>query len=514
MMTRRSFLRSMGLFSMGLAVPRVGRSEVSGDGRTARRPNIVFILADDMGWGDVRVLNPASHIPTIHLDRLARSGITFTDAHAGSAACTPTRYGLMTGRHGFRNAASQGRVVLGFARAILEPKRLTLPMLLKQQGYETACFGKWNLGMDMPTTDGKPPNHRWKPTNINWDGVIRNGPLEAGFDRFYGMPGSLDMSPFVWIDQNRFVAPAVETRKNWKGVEGLGTPGFRFEKALPEVARRTVDYIEQHQGKSVPFFLYMALPAPHAPLVPLSSYRGRTDIGPYGDYCVELDELVGQVLDALKRTGQAEDTLICFTSDNGFWRVLGVEAMEAKGHLPSGGFRGYKAEIHEGGHRVPFFVSWPKGIEAGRITDEPVSILDWMATVADLLGVDLPEQAAEDSLSLLPILENRPHSPIHPFMVHHSNNGSLAIRLGRWKFVDCPWDGNFDWQKRLPKGLQSKQLPPVQLYDMLEDPHETTNVYDRYPTVVKALQAILARCRREGLRALRGVDVSMVPQTR
>lgn len=491
-MNRRSFLATMGLAAIGattgLAAPEP----------KPRRPNILFILADDLGWGDVRVLNPASRIPTPHLDRLARGGISFTDAHAGSAACTPTRYGLMTGRHAFRNQASKGRVIMGFGRPIIEPGRLTVAELLKSQGYATACFGKWNLGLDIPTTDGKAPNDICRPTNIDWSKPLVRGPLAHGFDTFYGMAGSLDMPPTTWIDGNRWVAPATETRKNWRGRPGLAAPGFRDEQTLPEVTRRTVAYIEGRKGKADPFFVYMPLPAPHAPLCPLPEYQGRTTIGPHGDYCVELDDMVGKVLDALERTGQAEDTLVLFSSDNGFWRILDAKGLEAKGHYPSGGFRGYKAEIHEGGHRVPFFVRWPRRIAPGRVCDDPVTLLDFMATCADILGVPLPDTAAEDSLSLLPHLLGQPLGrPLHPYLIHHSNNGSLAIRKGRWKLARCRGDGN-NGLNGFPPGTKAKDLPPVQLFDMLLDPHETRNLQAEHPELVRELTAQIDEAVRSG----------------
>ncbi len=492
-MNRRQFLRAMGLATLGAAAGCVSSRP------SERRPNILVILADDMGWGDVRALNPASRIPTPILDRLARDGISFTDAHAGSAACTPTRYGLLTGRHGFRNKASGGSVIMGFARPILEPGRLTVQALLRQHGYATACFGKWNLGLGIPTTDGKRPNDTWRPTNIDWEGRLTDGPTTRGFDVFHGMAGSLDMSPYVWIDGDRFVAPATVPRKNWRGVPGLGTPGWRDEDVLPEVTRRTVAYIEGRQGNPQPFFLYIPLPAPHAPLAPLPEYRGRTAIGPHGDYCVEIDDMVGKVLEALERTGQAEDTLVLFSSDNGFWRVLDAKGLEAKGHFPSGGFRGYKAEIHEGGHRVPFLVRWPRRIAPGRICDVPVTLLDLMATCAEIVGADLPHDAAEDSFSLLPLLlGTQPHGqPLHPFLIHHSNDGSLAIRKGRWKLARCRGDGNRGLNG-FPPGTKAKELPPMQLFDMALDPHETTNLWDRHPEIVHELLAHLEEAVRSG----------------
>lgn len=499
-MNRRAFLAAMGLAALGAATGRAANAATSTT-PARRRPNILFILADDMGWGDVRALNPASHIPTPHLDSLALGGISFTDAHAGSAACTPTRYGLMTGRHAFRNKASNGRVILGFGRPIIEPGRLTVAQLLKANGYATACFGKWNLGLDIATTDGKPVNNGWTPTNVDWAKPIGRGPLTQGFDVFYGMAGSLDMSPYAWIDGDRWVAPASAPRKNWRGMPGLGAPGWSDEACLPEITRRTVGYLEGRKGKAEPFFVYMPLPAPHAPLCPLPEYKGRTDIGPHGDYCVEIDDMVGKVLDALERTGQAEDTLVLFSSDNGFWRILDAKGLEAKGHHPSGGFRGYKAEIHEGGHRVPFFVRWPRAIAPERVCADPVTLLDFMATCADIVGAPLPDNAAEDSVSLLPLLRGeRLGRPLHPYLIHHSNDGSLGIRKGKWKLARCRGDGNGGLQG-FPAGTKAKDLPPVQLFDMALDPHETRNVQAEHPDVVRELSALIQQAVQSGRTA-------------
>lgn len=483
-MNRRRFLQTMGLAALGVATGCVtGRTGITDN----RLPNILFILADDLGWGDVHALNPASRIPTPNLDRLARGGISFTDAHAGSAACTPTRYGLLTGRHAFRNKASGGSVIMGFARPIIEPGRLTVQSMLKAHGYTTACFGKWNLGLNIATTNGKHPDNVWRPSNIDWTKPIASGPLAHGFDVFYGMAGSLDMAPYVWINGDRFEHPATELRKNWRGIPGWADPSFREEQALPEVTRRTVAYIESRKDKPEPFFVYMPLPAPHAPLVPLPEYKGRTSIGPHGDYCVELDDMVGKVMEALEKTGQAENTLVFFSSDNGFWRVLDAKGLEAKGHFPSGGFRGYKAEIHEGGHRVPFLVRWPQRIAPGRVCDEPVTLLDFMATCAEIVGAELPHDAAEDSFSLLPLLSGPPsEQPIHEILIHHSNDGSLAIRKGRWKLARCKGDGNHGFNG-FPPGTKAKDLPPMQLFDMLLDPHETTNCYAKHPDIVQDL---------------------------
>ena len=453
-------------------------------------PNIVFILADDMGYGEVGAYNPDSKVPTPCLNTLAREGMIFTDAHSGSAVCTPTRYGVLTGRYCWRTRLKSW-VLLGYSRALIERGRMTVASLLKRNGYDTAMFGKWHLGMNFPTLDKKPAN----PKNIDWRGKIDCSPVHYGFDTFYGISASLDMPPFIWIEDDHFVGTCT-TWKKWVR-RGPAAAGFEAVDVLPEIGRRTVSYIESRKGCKKPFFIYMALTSPHTPVVPEKSFRGKTALGSYGDFCVQTDATVGKVLDALKRTGLEKDTLVIFTTDNGCAPYIGVKKLEAKGHFPSGPFRGYKADIFEGGHRVPYIVRWPGRVKAGGRSSELICLTDLMATCADIVQARLPNNAAEDSVSLLPVFlgQEEKNKPLREAVVHHSGGGNFSIRQGKWKLELCPGSGG--WSDPKP-GKACKGLPPVQLYDMSTDIKERKNVYKAHPDVVKRLSLLLDSYRKSG----------------
>lgn len=476
---------ALGLGAAALALPGcVGR----GAAEQPRRPNIICILADDMGYGDVRALHPASKIPTPHLDRFVGEGMAFTDAHSGSAVCTPTRYGLLTGRYCWRSRLKSG-VLNGFSPALIEKGRPTVASLLRSGDYATACIGKWHLGMDFPTTDGKPANAR----NVDWAGRIRRSPLSNGFDTYYGISASLDMPPYIWIDGDRFVGAATAQKAFHR--KGPAEPSFEAVDVLPEIGRRAVRYIEERAGKG-PFFLYLPLTAPHTPIVPAADFKGKSPLGSYGDFCIQVDALVGDVCAALERAGLAEETLVLFTADNGCSPAAGTPHLERMGHFASADWRGYKADIFEGGHRVPFIVRWPGRIPAGSRCDETVCLTDWLATCADLAGVRVPENAGEDSVSLRPALLAQPHAPLREATVHHSINGSFAIRKGKWKLELCPGSGG--WSAPKPKSKAEQGLPRIQLYDLSADPAERYNLWAEHPGVVRELSELLARYRRTG----------------
>ncbi|MCZ6771970.1 MAG: arylsulfatase, partial [Proteobacteria bacterium] len=389
---------------------------------TRAKPNVVFILADDMGYGDLSCLNENSQIPTPNIDRIAHGGIYFTDAHSPSALCTPTRYGILTGRYCWRTRIKRG-VAWGYSRHLIEPERMTVASLLKRHGYNTACVGKWHLGMDMPTKDGRgiqEPDSvvdlRSYRRDIDWRGTIENGPVAVGFDHFYGISASLDMHPYIWIDDDRFVGECTTeqdllfiTRDNrperYRAAQNTGPSheDFVAEDVLPEITRKTVHYIEA-QSPDQPFFTCMSLTAPHIPIVPSREYQGRSELGPYGDFCIQVDDSIGAVLDALERKGLADNTLVIFTADNGCAPYIGVEDMIEQGHYPSYIYRGYKSDIYEGGHRIPFLARWPGRIKAGSSSHETICLSDLLATCASIVGEKLPRDAGEDSYDILPAL--------------------------------------------------------------------------------------------------------------
>lgn len=481
-MNRRQFLSSLGLagaafaFSKGISFAQE---------RKGTLPNIVYILADDMGYGDVSAFNPKSKIQTPNIDRLANEGMRFTDAHSGSAVCTPTRYGILTGRYCWRSRLKKG-VLYGYSEHLIEDGRMTVASLLKQEGYNTACIGKWHLGMDFPTGEGE---------ETDWTGRIEKGPTSNGFDYFYGISASLDMPPYIYIENDRFVGECTTTKAFHR--KGAAHKDFEAVDVLPTISRKTVDFIH-NQTLDKPFFAYVALTSPHTPIVPSEEYQGKTSLGEYGDFCVQTDAVVGEICDALEKANLAENTMVIFTSDNGCAPYIGVEDLEAQGHYPSYIYRGYKADIFEGGHRIPFIVRWPGKVQASSHSDETICLTDLMATCAAITGATLPDNAAEDSYNMLPAMLDREYaSPLREATVHHSINGSFSIRRGKWKLELCPGSGG--WSK--PKPGETEGLPPVQLYDLENDIGETNNVHDRHPEIVRELKDLLAKYEREGRSA-------------
>jgi arylsulfatase A len=439
------------------------------------RPNIVYILADDLGYGDVKCLNSRGRIATPHLDRLAASGMTFTDAHGSSSVCTPTRYNLLTGRYNWRSHLQSG-VLGGFSPPLIDRERLTVAALLKQQGYATVCIGKWHLGLTMP-----------EKTDLNRP--ILNDPTTRGFDEFFGISASLDMPPYAFIHNDRFTDPLNTEKELFKNRRGPAATDFEAVDVLPTLTRKAVEYIREKASAKSPFFLYLALTAPHTPIAPSKEWQGKSGIGDYGDFVMETDGAVGEVLAAVDRAGAGGNTLVIVTSDNGCAPAAGIEQMEKQGHFPSAQFRGYKADIWDGGHRIPFFVRWPGKVQPGTKSDALICLGDLMATCADILGVKLPDNAGEDSVSILPALRGDPGKALRDSIVHHSVNGRFAIRQGRWKLEMCPGSGG--WGKPVDAAAAKQGLPGVQLYDLSNDIGETRNVQADHPEVVARLTKLL-----------------------
>ncbi len=455
-------------------------------------PNIIYILADDMGYGDVSILNKRDQkIPTPNIDRLGKEGMIFTDAHSGSAVCTPTRYGILTGRYAWRTRL-KGGVLYGYDHHLIETGRMTVASQLKKHGYTTAAFGKWHLGMDYPPKKGVVQKSNDKTTEIDWRGNIKNGPVSNGFDEFFGITASLDMDPYIYIHNDRFVGEATEfSPKKSHCRAGPIAPGFKMEEVLPTITDKTVEFIGR-QTTEKPFFIYMPLTAPHTPIIPAARFRGKNSLGSYGDFCEQVDWCVGEVLKALEQKGLAENTLLVFTSDNGCAPYVGVKEMEKKGHFPSYIYRGYKADIFEGGHRIPFLVRWPAKINPGSVSDEVVCLTDLLATCAAITGDSLPDNAGEDSYSILPaLLGKSSEKPIREATVHHSISGNFAIRQGKWKLEMCRGSGG--WGSPKEKEAKNLGLPPIQLYDMNVDEKECQNVYKQHPEVVEKLKKLLAQ---------------------
>lgn len=461
------------------------------------RPNIVYILADDLGYGDVRAFNPDSKIRMPNLNRLAAEGRVFTDAHSGSAVCTPTRYGLLTGRYSWRTRLKQG-VLGGYSPPLIEPGRVTVASLLKEHGYHTACFGKWHLGLDWPTRSpqkfGDAVDPRGDIKEVDYAGAIRNGPTTRGFDEFFGISASLDMPPYIFIENDHCVGKPTAERTYIR--KGPAAPDFEAEDVLPILTRHAVAFLNSGRRRTKPFFLYLPLNAPHTPIVPETEYRGISGINPYADYVMQVDAALGSILEALAHNGQEKNTLLIVTSDNGCAPLADIKTLLAHGHNPSGPWRGAKADIFEGGHRMPFVARWPGKIPAGTRCDQTICHTDLLATAAALVGAKLPANAGEDSVNILPALLGNPSAPLREATVHHSANGSFAIRQGPWKLALCPDSGG--WADPKPGSPAAKGLPPVQLYNLETDPGEKHNLQAERPEIVTRLKALLERYKAEG----------------
>ena len=487
-------------------------------------PNIVYILADDMGYGDVSCLNPESKIATPNLDRLAGEGITFTDAHSGSAVCTPTRYGILTGRYCWRTQLKSS-VLWPWDAPLIEPDRLTVGDFLKQHGYTTACIGKWHLGWDWSTRDGSNVNDeiplgKWDRDirgpfgdRIDFSAEIKNGPITRGFDYYFGddVP---NFPPYCFIENNRTIGqPSMEKPDSMFGSPGPMLEGWDLSEVMPALTRKAVEYIKAGSGeglfqrdKEKPFFLYFPLTAPHTPIAPIEEFQGTSQAGAYGDFVQEVDWTVGQVMKALEDEGLAENTLVIFTSDNGSPGRDGsnmngaVSSVRKYGHNPSHIFRGTKADIWEGGHRVPFFARWPGKIIPGSESGEIICHTDLLATCAAILEQPLPENAGEDSYSILPVLLGKSYDePIREATVHHSSNGSFAIRQGQWKLILCGGSGG--WSKPANAEAVEMGLPEIQLYDLSADPQEKNNLQKGNPALAEQLSGLLQKYKDLGRSA-------------
>ena len=449
------------------------------------QPNILYILTDDMGYGDVSILNKRDQkIQTPNIDRIGREGMIFTDAHSGSAVCTPTRYGVITGRYAWRTRLKKG-VLNGYSEPLINAERLTVAGLLKKMGYATAAIGKWHLGMGFARESGG------KREDIDWSKPIKGSPVANGFDYFYGIAASLDMPPYIYIENDRFVGAATERYPGGDHCRrGAIAPGFKFEQVVPTFTDKAISYMKQSSAEGKPFFIYLALPGPHTPLVPTDQFKGKNPLGKYADYCEEIDWYVGKLLQALDENKLAENTLVIFTSDNGCAPYIGVKELEEKGHYPSYIYRGYKADIFEGGHRVPFLVRWPGMVKPGSIYNHTICLTDLMATAAEITGQKLPETAGEDSVSILPALKGSAR-PVRDSTIHHSINGSFALRQGKWKLEMCGCSGGWGYPK--PNMRKKLKLPPIQLYDLEADPSEKHNLYAEHPELVQRMEKLLAK---------------------
>ncbi|QDT13068.1 sulfatase family protein [Stieleria marina] len=440
----------------------------------AERPNIVFIYADDLGYGDVQCLNPEhGKIATPKMDQLAAEGMVFTDAHTSSSVCTPSRYGLLTGRYNWRSERQAG-VINGYGKPLIPTERMTVASLLKAQGYSTAMVGKWHLGMNF-VKNGKGQHQ------VDWKAPITGGPSDLGFDYYFGISASLDMPPYIYIENDKFVGECTTT----KDFRRTGPAHEDFERidVLDDFADKAVGYINKQEAAK-PFFLYVALASPHTPIVPTPAWQGKSKLGAYGDFVMQTDAAIGQIVQAVDAARLTENTLVIVSSDNGCSKAANIKGLEAKGHYPSAQFRGSKADLWDGGHRVPFIVRWPAGVKPGSQCDQTICLTDLMATCADLAEVKLPDTAGEDSVSFLPALSGESIESSRAGVIHHSISGHFAYRQEKWKL--CLAKGSGGWTAPKEEDVPA-DAPKAQLYDLEKDPGETTNLYTTHPEVAERL---------------------------
>jgi len=468
------------------------------------RPNIVFILADDMGYGDLSCLNDKSKIHTHYIDRMAAEGVIFTDAHASSSVCTPSRYGILTGRYAWRGSLQRG-VLWPFARPLIEKDLLTLPQFLKKQGYQTACIGKWHLGMAWPfnnpqNTDSLRPHDSEEiiavDADIDYTKPIENGPLSYGFDYYFGVDVP-NFPPYCFIENDHTLGTPDRLKPDTMfGCSGRMIEGWDLENIMPALTARAVEYIEDKADSQEPFFLYFPLTAPHTPIAPVEEFQGKSGAGIYGDFCLQIDDTVSQINAALKRSGLEENTLVIFTSDNGSPGRNGDRenpgtVLETYAHNPSWILRGMKADTWDGGHRIPYIAKWPARIAKGSICSQLVCLMDLMATCADITGQKLPAGSAGDSLSILPyLLSSDLKVPVREYLVHHGYNGLYGIRKGEWKLITGTGSGGFS-----PDPETTIYDPPGQLYNMAEDIREQKNLYFQRPDIVNDLTKLMLQVR-------------------
>lgn len=486
------------------------------------KPNIIFIMADDMGYGDLGCYNPDSKIPTPNMDRLAKEGMRFTDAHSPDAVCTPTRYSVLTGKHCWRSGFRNGVLWSGYDKPLITDE-LTVGRLMQKNGYKTAAFGKWHLGMSFQAKDGSGvfvPSGIGKPYQpqgaeghedaVDFTKPITGGPNDVGFDYFFGLAGSINIEPYCFVE-NRYTVgiPTTWRPKNtptspdqlYGGESGLMVEGWKDKNVGPEITRRAQRFmIKTHrENPNKPFFMYYASPLPHMPCVPAQFSKGASKAGVRGDVVSQLDWTIGQIISTLKQLGIEGNTLIMVTSDNG--AVKNSDEGKDFGHKSCGDFRDYKGQIYEGGHRVPLIAKWPGNIKPDTISDEVICLTDLMHTCAAVVGAKLPNDSGQDSYNILPVLLGRPYNkPLREATMHMDWALRFSIRQGDWKLVklapdEIAWDHAVNYLKEYKN--QDYNTPP-ELYNLVDDPAETTNLAKKHPEIVKRLNNLIEKYKAQG----------------
>lgn len=494
------------------------------------RPNVIIILADDMGYGDVSCLNRYAKTSTPNIDNFARQAVTFSNAHAAGSVCIPSRYGLMTGRHYFR--LPKHSEYLGYLKPLIEQERETLGSLLKHAGYVTGFIGKWHLGVNwqvkIPNKPQIAPGSKTY-TNTDFSQPINQGPGDAGFDYSFILPASLDMPPYVFVKNNKVIDTSIvlttdkypkslsTTEPVWdkrytdsndvyweRGIwwrNGEMSSSFRMEDCLDSITQESLSFITRQANlkSNEPFFLYMALTGPHTPWVPNLRFKHSSPMGPYGDFVKQVDNVVGQITNQLAKLKIDGNTIVIFTSDNGApWSEEDIQYYEHRANYP---WRGQKGDIYDGGHHIPLFIKWPAMIKQRITSNAPVSLMDMMRTLADMTNTQLAEGAGEDSFSFYKILSQQKNVTERLYLMYESSRGMLAIQKDGWKYIDGLGSGGFTE----PYGVKS---PPNrhkgQLYNLQTDPGETNDLYSLYPTKAKELSSILQQAKgSKGLREVK-----------
>jgi arylsulfatase A len=466
-------------------------------------PNIVIIYTDDMGYGDLNVLNPDSKIPTPYLDQLASEGMLFTDAHSSSGICSPSRFALLTGTYHWRR---QHGIVRSFEKPFFNESDITLPQVLKDNGYTTACIGKWHLGWNWDFLNE--PADVVTVDDIDWSKPISGGPVDRGFDFYFG-DGTINFPPYAWFVNDRIIeAPTemmypnnigYETKEgNWEFRPGPRVKGWNPYEVLPTLTNKGIEWIHQQDGDK-PFFLYFSFPSPHAPIIPNDEFDGTSQAGAYGDFIFQTDWVCGQLFKALKDKGFEDNTIVIFSSDNGPEHYAFPRARDYD-HFSMGDFRGLKVDIWEGGHRVPMIVKWPGHVEAGSVSDKLISQIDYMPTLAAAIGIELPDGSAPDGYNFLPTLLGETYDiPERDVLIHNTHASKWAVRQGDWLYMNT----NSGEHRTMPQyfkelrgyiDFETKGL----LFNLKEDPEQRVNLYEDYPERVKEMDRLITVYKEQG----------------
>ncbi len=473
-----------------------------------KQPNVIYILSDDLGYGDLQCYNSEGKIPTPNIDNMAECGVMFTDAHTSSAVSTPTRYGVLTGRYNWRSSLKSG-VLSGYSKSLIDDERTTVADVFKSAGYSTAYIGKWHLGwgwdITAPDPKGRDIDNLASIPEVDFTTKVTNSPNDIGFDYYYGFCGSLDMGPYVWVENDEVVTQPTKMTVN-KGMgfwrNGHTAEDFVHETVLQDVTNKTIDYIKERsatkRGRKEPFFVYLPLPAPHTPILPSEQFRGKSNTNDYGDYVMQVDDVVRQIRTALKEQGISDNTILIFTSDNGCSKAANLPQLKAAGHLANGKLRGCKADLYEGGHRVPFIVEWAEGADKNSKIDATICLTDLLATAAEITNYKIADNEGEDSYSFLSYLTGEQPSTPREYTVHHSIDGDFAIRKGEWKLLFSKGSSGWSYPTQAEIKKQNLDLPDVQLYNLANDIGESNNLQAQYPEKVAELRAAMQKLINDG----------------